>query len=137
MHSLLLVDDEAALLAAMREYFVLSGFTVDCATEMEEAQALLDYRKYSVLICDVALKSLLDAGGLEVISHLRSCSQHTRVVILTGAWHDDLRERVDELGVDKVLLKPQPLSRIAAVIHGLLEVTRQLNEQRNNYADAS
>ena len=123
MHSLLLVDDEAPLLHAMREYFVHRGFTVDCATEMEEAQALLDCREYAVLICDVALRSFVDAAGLEVVSHLRSCSRQTRIILLTGAWHEGLAEDTRALNVDLVMIKPQPLSRIAEAIDSLLNVT--------------
>lgn len=120
-HSILLVDDEAALLDTMREYFLLRGFAVDCATEMEEAQALLDCREYSVLVCDVALKSFVDSAGLEVISHLRGCSRDTRIVILTGTWHDELEGQIRDLGIDEVLFKPQPLARIADVIDRLLQ----------------
>jgi DNA-binding response OmpR family regulator len=131
MRTMLIVDDEPSLLRAMSDYFLLRGFAVDCATEMEEAQAMLDCRSYSVLICDIALKSFIDAAGLEVISHLRSNSGQARIIILTGAWQDDLTQRVRELEIDEVLIKPQPLWRIAEVIERLLA------GETKSYADAS
>lgn len=137
MHSLLLVDDEVSLLRAMHEYFAMRGFSVDCATEMEEAQALLDCREYSVLVCDVALKSFVDAAGLEVIAQLRGCSQQTKIIILTGGSRTDLQERTRDLGIDEILLKPQPLSHIAEVIDGLLSVDPVAKRAIDSHADAS
>ena len=38
---ILLVDDEQAILFAMRDYFTAYGYEVDCSREVEEAEALL------------------------------------------------------------------------------------------------
>ena len=37
---ILLVDDERDVLFGMHEYFSALGYAVDCATELEEAQAM-------------------------------------------------------------------------------------------------
>jgi DNA-binding response OmpR family regulator len=127
--SILFVDDETALLRSLKEYFDFRGFEVDCATEMEEAQALVDCREYSVLVCDVALKSVIDAAGLEVISHLRGFSRETKIIILTAIPRPDLSDRVRELHVDHVLFKPQALHQIESTVDRLLqrEVTTDAN----------
>ena len=121
-HSLLFVADQPSLLAAVREFFLRRGFTVDCATEVEEAQALVDCRDYSLVVCDVALRGVRDAEGFEVISHVRSLSPHTRIIVLTGCDPDRIRDLVEEFRVDCLLFKPQPLPHLAAAIERLLAV---------------
>jgi len=54
---LLVVDDEEPIRYALREYFVARGYAVDCAQEIEEAEALINTRTYDIVI---AMKSLLD-----------------------------------------------------------------------------
>lgn len=119
-HSLLFVDDEEPLLRAMREFFELRGFAVDCATELEEALALLEYRRYSLVICDICLQGLRDTEGLEVVAHVRSTSPETRVIILTGIPRDELRDRASEHDVDRFLLKPHPLPQLASLVETIL-----------------
>jgi DNA-binding response OmpR family regulator len=118
--SLLFVDDQPSLLSAVREFFLLRGFSVDCATELEEAQALVDCREYSLAICDVALKGVRDAEGFEVISHIRSLSPQTKIVVLTGCPPAAIADLAEEWRVDCVLIKPQPLPALAAAIERLL-----------------
>ncbi|MEO8382617.1 MAG: response regulator [Acidobacteriota bacterium] len=122
VHSLLFVDDQVSLLEAMREFFLMRGFAVDCATELEEAQALIDCREYSLAICDVALKGVRDAEGLEVVSQIRSLSPQTRIIILTGCPPMSIRNEVLEWRVDRVLSKPQPLGELAMVVEQLLSM---------------
>ena len=119
-HSLLFVDDQPGLLAAVREFFLLRGFRVDCATELEEALALIDCREYSLAVCDIALQGMRDAEGLEVISHIRSLSPQTKVIILTGCHPETIVDRAQEWQVDSLLFKPQPLATLADVIEQLL-----------------
>ncbi|MGI8738232.1 MAG: response regulator [Gammaproteobacteria bacterium] len=53
--TILLVDDERAILFAIREYFAAYGFEVDCARDKQEALNLLAERSYAVLITDLRL----------------------------------------------------------------------------------
>lgn len=119
-HSLLFIDDEAPLLSMMREFFVARGFLVDAATELEEAMALLDCREYSLVVCDISLKGVRDAEGLEIVSYIRSFSPSTKIVILTACRSSAIRHRSFENDVDCFLVKPQPLWSLAAVLDCLL-----------------
>lgn len=120
-HSLLFVDDEAPLLRAMREFFELRGFDVDCATELEEALALLEYRRYSAVICDICLQGLRDTEGLEIVAYIRSTSPETAVIALTGIPRGELRDRATEHGVDRFLMKPHPLLQLASMVETVIE----------------
>ena len=61
---ILVVDDEATILFAMKEYLSGGGFTVDCAAEREEAQALIANVSYCAVIADLRLLGS-DSGALE------------------------------------------------------------------------
>ena len=61
---ILIIDDDDQLVDAYTEYLSQRGFQVDCAQELEEAQTLLAYFPYSVVVTDLRL-SKLGFGGLE------------------------------------------------------------------------
>lgn len=131
-HTLLFVDDEEPLLRTMREFFELRGFEVDCATELEEALALVEHRRYSAVVCDICLRGHRDTEGLEVISHLRSFCPETRIIILTSSPRQEVREQAATNAVDDFLTKPQPLPYLASLIEEML-----VEKDTATHADAS
>ena len=63
--SILVVDDEPAVSAALADYFRSQGHEVDAAAELEEAGALLAFRRYDAAILDLRLTTLGGSEGLE------------------------------------------------------------------------
>ena len=60
---LLVIDDEDSIRFAMKEYFEVHGYRVDCAREAEEAEALLAHLRYDVVIADLQLSGILRLEG--------------------------------------------------------------------------
>ena len=58
MPRMLVVDDEEPILFAMREYFSTCGYEVDCARELEEAEALISNVQYALVIADMRLTGI-------------------------------------------------------------------------------
>jgi DNA-binding response OmpR family regulator len=54
---LLVVDDEAAIVFALSEYFTCRGWEVDCAGGLLEATAQVDERDYTAAIIDLRLRA--------------------------------------------------------------------------------
>jgi DNA-binding response OmpR family regulator len=119
---LLVVDDEEAILSAIREYFQPRGYEVDCARELEEAEALLAHIRYALVIADVRLTGVHGNEGLELIRFIRERSPWTRIIVLTGYGSTEIEMEAIGRGVDAFLQKPQPLSELAAIAANL---TRQ------------
>jgi len=117
--SVLLVDDEETVLAAMKDYFTAHDYDVDCATEMEEAEALIEHRKYGVLICDLRLNGTRASEGLDIIGMMRQSSRDTRIVLLTGHGSSDLAREAASHGAHLFLEKPIELSRLRELIEAL------------------
>lgn len=120
---LLIVDDEEPILFAISEYFETLGYEVDCARELEEAEALLSHVRYRLLIADLRLSGIHSNEGLELIRYARERSPWTRIIVLTGYGSSDMEIDALNRGVDAFLHKPRPLAELAEIAAGLTENT--------------
>jgi DNA-binding NtrC family response regulator len=112
---ILIIDDDDQLATAYREYLSERGYEVDCAQELEEAQTLLAYYSYSVVITDLRLNKLA-FGGLELIKHIREHSVPTRVIVLTGYGWPELKAEASASGAEAFLRKPARLKDLEAMV---------------------
>ena len=112
---ILVVDDEEPILFAIRDYLEPLGWQVDCAQELEEAEALLSHIRYTLLIADLRLTGIHSNEGLELIRFVRERSPWTRVIVLTGYGSVEIEGEAVGRGVDAFLLKPQPLAALAEI----------------------
>src|SRR3977135_1176497 len=97
---LLIVDDEPSVLFAISSSLGGTNWMVDCARELEEAQALLANVVYDVVITDVRLSDVQQAEGLHVISFIRDRAIDVPLVVLTAFETDEIRREVERLGVN-------------------------------------
>jgi len=118
---LLVVDDEPPIVFAISEYFESLGFSVDITGELEEAQALIDCRHYSVVLTDLHLRKVTGLEGLELLTYTRQKSPSTCIILLTAYGSPEIEERARKLGADAFLHKPQPLATVANLVVRLLE----------------
>ena len=119
---ILIVDDESAILFAIRSYFSRCGYEVDCARELEEAEALLENRKYDIVIADLRLTGSGGREGLEVLRFFRQRSPESPIVMLTAFGSPELEMEAVELGANAFLQKPKPLAELADIVFNLLGV---------------
>ena len=117
---LLLIDDEEPILFALREYFTAYGYDVDCAREMEEAEALLANVPYAGVIADLRLTGSHGAEGLEIIGYVRERCPWTRIIILTAYGSPEVEAEARRRGVDSFLHKPKPLPEVAQIVYALV-----------------
>ena len=86
MKKLLIVDDEDIVLSALKEHLELDGYTVDCASEREEALALLVNVRYDCAIIDLCLSPAHGADTfLEKATPLPEVSQLVARLVGDGA----------------------------------------------------
>jgi two-component system, OmpR family, response regulator len=114
-HKVLIIDDDDQLASAYRDFLSEQGYEVDCAQELEEAQTLLSYFSYSVVITDLRLNKLA-FGGLELIKHIRENSAPTRVIVLTGYGWPELKAEASASGAEAFLRKPTRLKDLGAMV---------------------
>jgi len=109
---LLVIDDEETILFALTRYFRRIGYTVDCARELEEAEALATHIEYDLVLADL---SLTDSGyeGLEILRYLRWNCPNARVILLTAYGSPVVEREALRRGAHALLHKPRPLADIA------------------------
>src|SRR5215212_6796968 len=112
---ILVVDNEDAILLAVRRYFVQAGFAVDCARELEEAEALAALNDYQLVIVDLSLSEHGSTEGLEILRYIRRLRPKTRIILLTAYGTPSIEKEAFRRGCDAFLHKPKPLDEIARI----------------------
>lgn len=118
---ILIVDDEESILFAVKRYLVRAGFDVDCARELEEAEALTTHVHYDVVIADLSLTAHESTEGLEILRHIRQHRPRTRTILLTAHGSPRVEREALRRGCDAFLQKPRPLPEIAEIAANLTE----------------
>jgi two-component system response regulator PilR (NtrC family) len=112
----LIVDDEAAISYSMRRFLTASGYHVDVASTLAEAEERLAAAGYGLVIVDLRLSSSDDLQGLDLLRSLRRDNPRTRTMVLSAYGSPELEEAARECGACCFLHKPQPLSEIARLV---------------------
>jgi DNA-binding NtrC family response regulator len=117
--TLLLVDDDAAVLKAIGDYFERIGFEV--WREATAGQGIETFRRVhpDVVILDLHLG---DANGLDVLERLRA--ENGAVILLTGQGDIETAVRAMQLGAENFLTKPVDMSHLAAATARVAEKVR-------------
>lgn len=80
--SVLVVDDEIAILALARHFLTHHGFLVDTAENGAECLTALETRRYDLLICD---KNLPDVHGLQLLEAAKRLQPQMARLLMTGS----------------------------------------------------
>lgn len=113
---MLVIDDEEHINAAVKDYFTMLGYEVDCAQDEAAARALLDRSNYAVLITDLQLSTYRRIGGLDLIAYARNRHPDTVCIVLTAHGDAENRKEAWRRGADTFLQKPTPLHSLAGLV---------------------
>ena len=116
-HQILAVDDDPAILRALRRGLRLEGFGVDTAESGEGALELVAVRRPDAIVLDVSMPGM---SGIEVCSRLRA--EGTDVPLLMLSAMDEVADRVAGLaaGADDYVVKPFDLGELVLRLRALL-----------------
>lgn len=114
---ILIVEDDPALADGLMSSLGQSGYAVDCATNGEMANTMLQDAIYDLAILDLGLPRL---DGTEVLRRLRSRGGKTPILVLTA--RDAVEDRVIglDLGADDYMTKPFSLIELEARVRALI-----------------
>ncbi len=118
---ILIVDDQKEVCTAVQCYFTVCGFDVDCASELEEAEAMITGNHYAVLISELHLTPIRSNEGLELVRVTRYRSPDTRIIMLTAYSTPEVEKEAYARGIANVLNKPVALSSIHQMVLQFLE----------------
>ena len=127
---LLIVDDEADLLAELKPLLERSGFEVLTCGDGESALRLIPQEQPDLVVLDVLLPRM---NGREVLRQLRQSDDWRPVILLTQV--NTSMERVQSLqeGADDYIDKPFDPFELIARIQAVLRRTRIGEQSLNSY----
>lgn len=112
----LVVDDEAAFLMAIRRILDGPGLYVDTAENFDDAMALISGQYFNFVITDLRLTDVMNTEGLDILRHIKQRSPETKVIILTGYGNSEIMEKAYHLGANLYMEKPVSGSILKSII---------------------
>ena len=117
MKTIMIADDDSAILALLSYTFESDGFKVSLVKNGLEALDLASKRDFDVILLDMMMPEL---SGLAVTEALRQRANYTPIIILTARDDDDLKITGINSGVDDYLDKTTPQREIVARANALI-----------------
>lgn len=107
----LLIEDDAVLGEAVRDYVAGLGHAVDWMQTLGDGQSAARTVDYDLILLDLRLP---DGSGLTLLTDRRRSGAVTPIIILTA--HDQISDRIEGLnsGADDYLVKPFNLGELGA-----------------------
>jgi two-component system response regulator MprA len=114
--SVLVVDDEPAVRAALQDALELEGYVVRAADNGLRAVMSLTDRAVDVVVLDVAMPYV---DGIEVCRRVRAAGNEVPILMLTAKDSVDDRVAGLEAGADDYLVKPFALRELLARLNAI------------------
>lgn len=111
---LLFVEDDPLVSAMIVPVLQELDFEVVAVKRGDEALALLESDRFSVIVSDLQMPG---ASGIEVLTRARSLDQAVRLVAISGYADEEMRSLVADLG-GRLLHKPFGVKQLRQVVLG-------------------
>ncbi|MFB9887411.1 response regulator transcription factor [Balneatrix alpica] len=118
---ILLIEDNHELAEAISEYFRHLGHPLDWVESAEQAENILGYQSFDLLVLDINLPG---KDGYQFLRSLRRQGKSVPVLVLTARAAIDDRVSALDLGADDYLVKPFDFRELLARCRALLRRER-------------
>ncbi|HLI57190.1 MAG TPA: response regulator transcription factor, partial [Actinomycetota bacterium] len=115
--TILVVDDEAALVEAVRARLMSEGYDVRVAADGPSALAQVQAERPDLVVLDLMLPGL---GGTELLQRIRRRTQQVPILVLTAREATEEKVRNFEAGADDYLTKPFAFAELVIRVKALL-----------------
>lgn len=116
--SILVVDDDKAILACAKAILKAEGYSVDTVETGREAIGKSDARHYDLALLDIKLP---DMEGTDLLMKMRRTTPRMRKVVITGHPSIENAVRSLRLGADDYVIKPIDPKTLLKIIKKKLE----------------
>ncbi len=129
---ILIAEDEKSLNRIIAKQLKVSGYSVDCAFNGEEAYDLISMTDYDAAVFDVMMPKI---DGFALLRKIRSEGNNLPVLFLTA--RDSIEDRVEglDIGADDYLVKPFAFEELLARIRVLIRKNSVSNSNVITVAD--
>jgi two-component system response regulator GlrR len=115
--SVLIVDDDKAVLKVFGKILQKKGHKVDTAETGSEALKKIEAEQYDMALIDVRLQ---DMNGLDLLNRIQTCAPNMTKIVLTGYPSDEDRATALERGADEYLAKPIKSEKLIEIVESKL-----------------
>ena len=135
---ILIVDDDNRILRLLKKFFSQEGFLVSAASSVKEAQDLLLYFVYDLIVLDVMLPGVT---GLEFAQNIKASTSNLPVIMLTALSEPHDRIAGLESGAMDYLTKPFEPKELLLRVQNLIDSYKKFKKEKkitrlgNNYYD--
>lgn len=129
MTKIMLVEDDNSLREIYSIRLTAEGYAIVSAGDGEEALAVAVKERPDLIISDVMMPKI---SGFDMLDILRSTpeTQNIKVIMMTALSSEDQRERGENLGADRYLVKSQVgIEDVVNAVHDVLGDRGQATEQ--------
>jgi DNA-binding NtrC family response regulator len=116
--TVLLVDDDPAILAAVSEFLQMEEYAVTQAADLKSAYVALEADTPDIAVIDFDLP---DGNALDFLAALKSMNLPLKCIVLTGHGSIDLAVRAIKEGAEQFLTKPVQFSVLIAAVGTCLQ----------------
>lgn len=125
--SILVVDDDPSITDSLSLILKEAGHQVLTAKNFAASIAILSETQFDLVITDFRLP---DATGIDVITHVKSETPETEVILMTGHGSVDITIEAIKRGAYYYLDKPFALDRLHTLVDRALEFARLKHENQ-------
>ncbi|MGE5189998.1 MAG: sigma-54-dependent transcriptional regulator [Gemmatimonadota bacterium] len=123
--TLLIVDDEDAVLDLLRGVFTRPDLRLLAAGSGKEACRIIDREDVDVVLTDLVMT---DGDGLSVLSHVKRTRSDAEVILLTGFGTVESAVQAMKLGAFHYVTKPFKVADVSNLVDRALELSRVKKE---------
>jgi two-component system nitrogen regulation response regulator NtrX len=125
--SILIVDDEAGVRSSLAGILGDEGYATEAVESGEACLALLESRRFDLILLDVWLPKM---DGLETLSRIRALDPEVPVVVISGHGSIETAVKAVRMGAQDFVEKPLALEKILLVVKNALRQRRLEAENR-------
>src|SRR5215470_7505775 len=124
---ILVVDDERAILVALRGLFVRDGYQVDTAASGTEALEKLEAGAFHVVLTDLSMEGV---SGMDVLEHARRLDPDVGVIMITAHGSEKIAVEAMKRGAADYLPKPFDNDELRVVVRRVMDTVALRREHR-------
>ena len=130
MSKILIIEDEEAMLAGLRDNLEFEGYEVETAARGDEGYKKLKEGRYDLVLLDVMLPGI---SGFDICKKTRNDGNQTPIILLTARGEELDKVLGLEIGADDYVTKPFSLRELLARIKTILRRSARVTSETQKW----
>ncbi|MCP4274721.1 MAG: response regulator, partial [Gammaproteobacteria bacterium] len=127
IEKILVVDDDDLSRGYLSEALQRNGYSVDNASDGQEAVSLTDKQNYDMIFLDMRMPRM---GGMKVLERVKKTSKETTIVIMTAYGSIESAVEAMQKGAYDYIIKPFSVDNIELLLKRVQERQKLIDENK-------